>query len=49
MHYSDFKNFPMGSLDDPERYAADEGYRQMLLLFSNNNALIRRTIWDKIP
>ncbi len=49
IHFSGFKNFPVVSLENPRRYAADEGYRQFLHFFSNNNALIRRTIWEKIP
>jgi rhamnosyltransferase len=49
IHFSGFKDFPVVSLDDPQRYEADEGYRQFLHFFSNNNALIRRTIWEKIP
>jgi len=48
VHFSGFEGSPVVSLDDPQRYAADEGYRQFLHFFSNNNALIRRTIWGKI-
>jgi len=36
-------------LDDPQRYAADAGYRQQLHYFSNNNSAIRRSVWQKIP
>ena len=48
-----FDNFARGPsvvrLDDPQRYAADVGYRQFLHFFSNNNACLRRSVWERIP
>lgn len=35
--------------DDPGRYALDVGYRQFLHFFSNNNACLRRAVWERIP
>jgi len=36
-------------MDDPDRYAADESYRQVLHFFSDNNAALRRSVWNEIP
>lgn len=36
-------------IDDPERYRRDEGYRQFLHFFSNNNACLRRAVWQRFP
>ncbi|MGC9456459.1 MAG: glycosyltransferase family 2 protein [Halothiobacillaceae bacterium] len=36
-------------LDDPERYQCDEGYRQFLHFFSDNNACLRREVWRQFP
>ncbi len=49
LHFSGFASCPQVRLDDPDRYAADPGYRQFLHFFSDNNALIRRSVWEKIP
>ena len=48
-HFSGFLLEPIVRLDDPVRYKADQGYRQFLYFFSDNNALIRRAVWEKIP
>lgn len=48
-HFAGFKSQPIVSLDDPARYAMDSSYRQFLHFFSNNNALIRRSVWECIP
>ena len=40
---------PLVELDDQTRYQKDRGYRQWLYFFSDNNALIRRSVWEKIP
>lgn len=48
MHFAGFEAIPVVSLDDPHRYADDESYRQHLHFFSDNNALIRRAVWEKI-
>ena len=36
-------------LDDKARYDRDEPYRQRLHFFSDNNALVRRSVWEQIP
>jgi len=48
-----FDNFAAGPavvrLDDRERYARDPGYRQFLHFFSDNNACLRRAVWERMP
>jgi rhamnosyltransferase len=48
-HFLGFLSRPIVRLDDPVRYLTDQGYRQFLYFFSNNNALIRRAVWEEIP
>ena len=48
-HFLGFLARPIVELDDLIRYRKDQGYRQFLYFFSDNNALIRRAIWEKIP
>ena len=48
-HFHGFLARPVVELDDPVRYANEEGYRQFLYFFSDNNALLRRTVWQEIP
>lgn len=36
-------------IEDRERYARDESYRQILHFFSNCNSCLRRSVWEKIP
>ncbi|WP_287812803.1 glycosyltransferase family A protein [Pseudomonas sp.] len=48
-HFNGFCDCPVVSLDDPYRYAIDTGYRQYLYFFSDNNALLRRSVWEAIP
>lgn len=49
IHFKGFSDNPIVSMDDPLRYAGDIGYRQYLHFFSDNNALIRRAVWESIP
>lgn len=49
MHFAGFKPSPVVYLEDSERYAKDVGYRQYLHFFSDNNALLRRTVWKMHP
>lgn len=49
LHFSGFLSQPVVQNDDPGRYAADAGYRQFLHFFSDNNALVRRSVWENIP
>lgn len=48
-HFDGFAGQRHQYLDDPERYAHDPGYRRRLHFFSNNNALLRRQVWEQIP
>lgn len=36
-------------LDDPDRYENDPAYRQKLHFYSDNNSLLRKSVWEKIP
>lgn len=50
LHFDGFRNWgPVFRLDDPHRYECETGYRQLLHFFSDNNACIRRSVWEKIP
>jgi rhamnosyltransferase len=49
MHFDSFQSEPVVWLEDSNRYGADEQYRQKLHFFSDNNALLRRRVWEKIP
>lgn len=48
-HFMGFLSTPVAELDDLNRYRREEGYRQFLYFFSDNNALLRRSVWKKIP
>lgn len=48
-HFCGFESRPVVQLTDPVRYARDAGYRQFLYFFSDNNALIRRSVWKLHP
>lgn len=49
IHFASFTNEPVVHMTDPKRYKHDEGYRQYLHFFSDNNACLRRSVWEKIP
>lgn len=49
LHFEGFDAFPIVHLQDKSRYSNDVGYRQFLHFFSDNNALIRRSVWETIP
>lgn len=50
LHFDNFKNAePVILLSDAERYARDTGYRQVLHYFSDNNAALRKSVWEKHP
>ncbi|MBY4949088.1 glycosyltransferase family 2 protein [Cupriavidus respiraculi] len=50
LHFDNFaRQDPVARLDDRERYDREEGYRQVLHFFSDNNACIRRSVWEQIP
>ncbi len=48
-HFNNFSGEPVVSLDDRERYDRDVSYRQRLHFFSDNNALLRRSVWQTHP
>lgn len=48
-HFLGFLPQPVVELDDRVRYEHEEGYRQFLYFFSDNNALLRRLVWEQIP
>jgi rhamnosyltransferase len=48
-HFANFQREPVVQLLDTERYKHDAGYRQQLYFFSDNNALIRRSVWERHP
>lgn len=50
LHFDGFLNWPsVFRLEDKARYADDQGYRQILHFFSDNNSLVRKSVWEKIP
>lgn len=49
LHFDGFIGQEVVKLDDEERYQSVLGYKQFLHFFSDNNALIRRSVWEKIP
>lgn len=48
-HFNGFNHQPIVHLDSQARYASEEGYRQFLYFFSDNNAMLRRSVWSHIP
>ncbi|ANN69912.1 family 2 glycosyl transferase [Bordetella bronchialis] len=48
-HFQNFAHEPIVHLADVARFKADAGYRQYLHFFSDNNALIRRSVWASLP
>ncbi|MEW6727933.1 MAG: glycosyltransferase family 2 protein [Pseudomonadota bacterium] len=49
-HFAGFGQEPVTVfLEDRQRYDREEGYRQFLHFFSNNNACLRRSVWETIP
>lgn len=49
LHFDGFNHHPIVWMDDSERYYDEMGYRQFLHFFSDNNALIRRSVWNIHP
>jgi len=49
-HFDGFLAWPriMG-MDDKQRYREDRGYRQVLHYFSDNNACLRKSVWERLP
>lgn len=48
-HFANFAAEPVVELTDRARYDRDESYRQRLHFFSDNNALLRRSVWQAHP
>ena len=50
-HFEGFRSMPavVSFAMDPERYQRDERWRQALHFFSDNNACLRRAVWERIP
>ncbi|BEG76739.1 glycosyltransferase family 2 protein [Achromobacter xylosoxidans] len=48
-HFQNFVHKPVVWLEDRARYDRDQSYRQYLHFFSDNNALIRRSVWLQLP
>jgi rhamnosyltransferase len=49
LHFSGFAANPVTWMDDEGRYEKDIGYRQFLHFFSDNNSLLRRSVWQAHP
>jgi len=50
LHFDGFLQWPSPIfLEDQDRYDCDVGYRQLLHFFSDNNACLRRSVWEKFP
>lgn len=50
-HFSGFLDQPLvvNRDTDPQLYSTSEGWRQFLHFFSDNNACLRRTVWEQFP
>ncbi len=50
MHFQGFgSENTIYRMDDPERYKREEGYRHLLAFSSDNNACVRRSVFEKYP
>jgi rhamnosyltransferase len=50
-HFSGFMDHPLvvSRATDPARFEADQGWRQFLHFYSDNNSCLRRAVWEQIP
>lgn len=50
-HFSTFERLPfvLSRDTDAERYKSDQGWRQILHFYSDNNSCLRRSVWERIP
>ncbi len=48
-HFVNFTVEPVVWIQDRAQYDSDAGLRQRLHFFSDNNALIRRSVWERLP
>lgn len=51
LHFNGFCALPsvLSKFTDKDKYENDQGWRQVLHFFSDNNACLRRSAWEKIP
>lgn len=50
LHFDGFaRQDAIVKLDDPQRHKREAGYRQFLHFFSDNNACVRKSVWERIP
>ncbi|MDP2786086.1 MAG: glycosyltransferase [Sulfurimicrobium sp.] len=51
LHFDGFLAWPavLRKSDNEPRYEAEIGYRQIVHFFSDNNACLRRSVWEKYP
>lgn len=49
LHFEGFTREPIVWIAESDRYRNDVGYRQFLHFFSDNNALVRRSVWNVHP
>lgn len=51
LHFDGFLSWPavLRKSDNETRYTAELGYRQVMHFFSDNNACLRRSVWEKYP
>jgi len=49
LHFQWLAQTSVARIEDRARYDMDVGYRQFLHFFSDNNALIRRSVWEELP
>lgn len=50
-HFQGFLHHPLivHRALDPARYESDEGWRQLLHFYSDNNSLMRKSVWEAFP
>lgn len=50
-HFNGFDTCPhiVNRDTSPQRYATEQGWRQFLHFYSDNNSLLRKSVWKKIP
>jgi rhamnosyltransferase len=50
-HFEGFLHHPLvlSHATDPARYERDQGWRQLLHFYSDNNSCLRRSVWERIP
>lgn len=50
-HFAGFLHHPLilSLATDPARYTRDQGWRQLLHFYSDNNSCLRRSVWQRIP